>query len=65
MCNENNNTVWEAALLVFLMGVIYEVDNRDSMICILKFSKIGSGIQVILPQESECSSIGITDGNDL
>jgi hypothetical protein len=60
------NTIWEAATLVLLMGVFYEVHRLDGlrwhdicigsggMIKIPSFMTIGSGIRVtlrVLPQQ--------------
>jgi hypothetical protein len=54
------STIWEAEVLVLLMGTIYEVRRWDGLrwhdICIPSPMAIGSGIQVILrvlPQQFE------------
>jgi hypothetical protein len=62
----NNIIIWEAAVLVLLMGVIAVEMASDGMMYISSFMKIGSGIQVIFRLLLwQGSSVGITNGKDL
>jgi peptide subunit release factor 1 (eRF1) len=73
MCNEVNkdNTIWEAAVLLLLMGLImgYTVEvASDDMTSTPNFLKAGSGIQAILRfclSNLNARNVGITEGKEL
>jgi hypothetical protein len=68
-----NSTIWEAAVLVLLMRVTYEIHRweglrwHDIRVHIKYFMKIGAGVQAILRfclNNLNLCNVGITDGRD-